>query len=58
VGSGLGLEDDWVTRMIEATGNYGEIYARDLGGGSPLKLPRGDNALREHGGLMMALPPK
>jgi general L-amino acid transport system substrate-binding protein len=58
VGRGLGIEDDWVVQVIKATGNYGEIYERDLGGGSALKLPRGENALREHGGLMMALPPK
>lgn len=58
VGSGLGLEDDWVARVIEATGNYGEIYERDLGGGSDLKLPRGENDLHERGGLLMALPPK
>jgi len=53
VGSALGLSDDWVVRVIEATGNYGEIYARDLSG-----LPRGENNLRAHGGLMIALPPK
>lgn len=58
IGSGLGLGDDWVVRVIEATGNYGEIYERDLGSGSALKLPRGENNLFEHGGLMMALPPK
>jgi general L-amino acid transport system substrate-binding protein len=58
VGSGLGLDDDWVVRVIEATGNYGEIYERDLGRGSSLKLPRGENNLFGHGGLMMALPPK
>ncbi len=58
VGSGLGLSDDWVVRVIEATGNYGEIYERDLGSGSVLKLPRGENRLMERGGLMQALPPK
>lgn len=58
MGSGLGLENDWVARVIEATGNYGEIYERDLGSSSALKLPRGENALGERGGLMMALPPK
>jgi len=56
VGGTLGLDDDWVVRVIEATGNYGEIYERDLGGASPMKLPRGENNLREHGGSMMALP--
>lgn len=58
IGSGLGLDDDWVVHMIEATGNYGEIYARDLGSGSALKLSRGENNLIEHGGVMTALPPK
>jgi general L-amino acid transport system substrate-binding protein len=58
IGSGLGLANYWVAQVIKATGNYGEIYARDLGEGSALKLPRGENALREHGGLMVALPPK
>jgi general L-amino acid transport system substrate-binding protein len=56
IGSALGLDNDWVARVIAATGNYGEIYERDLGGGSPLKLPRRENNLRAHGGLMVALP--
>jgi general L-amino acid transport system substrate-binding protein len=58
IGPALGLDDDWVVRVIEATGNYGEIYERDLGGGSSMKLPRGENNLREHGGALSALPPK
>ena len=58
MGNALGLDEDWVVRVIEATGNYGEIYERDLGSGSPLKLPRGENNLRERGGAMSALPPK
>jgi general L-amino acid transport system substrate-binding protein len=58
IGGKLGLSDDWVVRVIESTGNYGEIYERDLGDTSAMKLPRGENALREHGGLMMALPVK
>ncbi len=56
VGSALGLDNDWVVRVIAATGNYGEIYKRDLGSGSAMKLPRGENHLRRHGGAMMALP--
>jgi general L-amino acid transport system substrate-binding protein len=56
VGDPLELEDDWVVRVIEATGNYGEIYERDLGTASPLKLPRGENNLRQHGGAATALP--
>ncbi len=56
VGPGLGLDNDWAVRMIAATGNYGEIYARDLGSGSPLKLSRGENNLRRQGGILTALP--
>lgn len=55
IGHGLGLDDDWVVHVIEATGNYGEIYERNLGSGSPLKLPRGENNLRIHGGAVEAL---
>jgi general L-amino acid transport system substrate-binding protein len=58
IGPKLGLDNDWVVRVIAATGNYGEIYERDLGSASPLKLPRGENNLREHGGGLTALPAK
>jgi general L-amino acid transport system substrate-binding protein len=58
IGNALGLDDEWVARVIEATGNYGEIYERDLGSDSAMKLPRGENNLREHGGAMRSLPPK
>lgn len=57
-GGALGLDDDWVARVIEATGNYGEIYERDLGSASPMKLARGDNRLYRNGGAMLALPPR
>ncbi len=56
VGPALGLDNDWAARVIAATGNYGEIYERDLGSGSPLKLPRGENNLRSQGGAISALP--
>jgi general L-amino acid transport system substrate-binding protein len=45
-----------VARVIAATGNYGEIYKRDLGLGSVMKLPRGENNLRTRGGAMRSLP--
>jgi general L-amino acid transport system substrate-binding protein len=54
----LGLDDVWVVRVIEATGNYGEIYERDLGSASAMRLPRGWNDLQRRGGLMVALPVK
>jgi general L-amino acid transport system substrate-binding protein len=43
--SGLGLEPDWVVTMISAVGNYGEIYDRNLGPGTPFDLERGLNSL-------------
>jgi len=58
IGPRLGLDDGWVARMIAVTGNYGEIYERDLGSASAMKLPRGENNLWLHGGVMTALPPK
>ena len=55
-GRALGLEHDWAARVIAAVGNYGEIYARTVGQDSPLRLPRGLNALWTGGGLMHPLP--
>lgn len=41
----IGLRDDWAYRAIKAGGNYGEIFERNLGRSSPLRLERGLNAL-------------
>jgi general L-amino acid transport system substrate-binding protein len=54
--SGLGLEADWVVDVITAVGNYGEIYERNLGAGTPFELERGLNALWTDGGLLYAPP--
>ncbi|HCY17060.1 MAG: amino acid ABC transporter substrate-binding protein [Curvibacter sp. GWA2_64_110] len=62
VGSGedmgklLGLDREWLVRALRATGNYGEIFERNVGIGSALKLPRGANNLWSKGGLMYAPP--
>jgi general L-amino acid transport system substrate-binding protein len=55
-GAGLGLSADWVVRIVKAVGNYGEIFERNLGLGSPLKIPRGLNAQWRQGGLHYAPP--
>jgi general L-amino acid transport system substrate-binding protein len=52
----LGLDKDWLLRAIKATGNYGEIFERNVGPKSPLGLPRGNNNLWSKGGLMYAPP--
>ncbi|MFC5499569.1 amino acid ABC transporter substrate-binding protein [Caenimonas terrae] len=52
----LGLDKDWLARALKATGNYGEIFERNVGPKSPLALPRGVNNLWSKGGLMYAPP--
>jgi general L-amino acid transport system substrate-binding protein len=58
IGAYLNLSNDWALQVIAATGNYAEIYDRDLGAESPLKLPRTQNRLSTQGGLMLPLPLK
>ncbi len=54
--SKLHLSDDWAVNVIRSVGNYGEVYDRDLGKSSPLKIPRGPNELVKNGGLLYPLP--
>ena len=56
IGARLSLDNTWAAHVIAAVGNYGEIYDRDLGDPSPLKLPRALNRLYTQGGLMYPLP--
>ncbi|MDP5240799.1 amino acid ABC transporter substrate-binding protein [Uliginosibacterium sp. 31-16] len=52
----LGLDRDWAYRAIKSVGNYGEIFARNVGPESVLKLPRGLNNLWNKGGILYAPP--
>ena len=52
----LGLDKDWLVRAIKTTGNYGEIFERNVGPKSPLQLPRGLNNLWNKGGLVYPYP--
>jgi general L-amino acid transport system substrate-binding protein len=52
----LGVGDDWMLRVVQSVGNYGEIYERNLGRDSPLKIERGLNKPWTQGGLMYAPP--
>ena len=56
LGSRLGLDNKWMLQAIKAEGNYGEIFERNVGKASPLKLDRGLNGLWSKGGLMYAIP--
>ncbi len=52
----LGLDKEWMARAIKSTGNYGEIFERNVGPKTALALPRGINNLWNKGGLMYAYP--
>jgi general L-amino acid transport system substrate-binding protein len=55
-GEAAGLTNDWAVRIIRHMGNYGEVFDRNLGEGSPLKIKRGLNALWSKGGLQYGIP--
>ncbi len=56
MGKSLHLGEDWAYAIIKQVGNYGEIFDRNVGKDSALKLDRGINALWTRGGLMYAMP--
>jgi len=55
-GKALGLDEKWAYNIIKQIGNYGEIFERNVGVNTPLKLERGFNDLWTRGGLMYAPP--
>jgi general L-amino acid transport system substrate-binding protein len=56
MGAMLGLDAEWAKRAIAASGNYGEIFAANIGESTPIGLARGLNAQWTQGGLMYAPP--
>jgi len=56
MGKALGLDEKWAYNIIKLVGNYGEIFERNVGKNTPLKLERGLNELWTKGGIMYALP--
>jgi general L-amino acid transport system substrate-binding protein len=55
-GKGLGLKNDWAAQIIRQVGNYGEVFERNLGEQSTMKIERGMNKLWNQGGLQYAPP--
>ncbi|MFN7900340.1 MAG: amino acid ABC transporter substrate-binding protein, partial [Synechococcaceae cyanobacterium] len=55
-GKVLGLPPDFAVKAISAVGNYGEIFERNVGQGSRLKLERGLNRQWKDGGLIYSPP--
>ena len=56
LGKALGVDENWVYNIIKQVGNYGEIFDRNVGPNTPLKLERGLNAQWYDGGIMYAAP--
>ncbi|WP_457576473.1 amino acid ABC transporter substrate-binding protein [Desulfomarina sp.] len=56
MGKGLGLKRDWAYQIIRQVGNYGEVFERNLGASSLLKVDRGLNRLWNDGGLQYCPP--
>ncbi len=55
-GKALGLDEKWAYNVIKTIGNYGDVFERNLGKNTNLKMERGQNALWTQGGLMYAIP--
>jgi general L-amino acid transport system substrate-binding protein len=55
-GEQFGLTKDWAYRIIKLVGNYGEVFEKNVGQGSPMKINRGLNSLWTKGGLQYAPP--
>jgi general L-amino acid transport system substrate-binding protein len=55
-GKALGVDDAFVLHAVKAVGNYDEIFERNLGTGSKLRIPRGLNQLWSAGGVLYAPP--
>ncbi|MDP5220132.1 MULTISPECIES: amino acid ABC transporter substrate-binding protein [Ruegeria] len=56
LGEMLGLDAEWAQRAIAAGGNYGEIFAKNIGEDTPIGLARGLNAQWTDGGLLYSPP--
>lgn len=55
-GKSLGLDEKFAYNIVKQVGNYGEVFERNVGMSTPLKIERGLNALWTNGGLMYAPP--
>mmetsp|Transcript_25606 Transcript_25606/g.58278 ORF Transcript_25606/g.58278 Transcript_25606/m.58278 type:complete len:339 (-) Transcript_25606:81-1097(-) len=56
LGEMIGLDADWAQRAIATQGNYGEIFAKNIGEETPIGLARGLNAQWTNGGLIYSPP--
>lgn len=55
-GRAMGVDPKWAYNVIKQVGNFGEIWDRNLGSGTPILADRRLNKLYSDGGLMFPLP--
>lgn len=55
-GKALGVDEKWAYNIVKMVGNYAEVFERNVGVNTPLKLERGLNALWTNGGIMYTPP--
>jgi general L-amino acid transport system substrate-binding protein len=53
---GFGLDSTWTYNVIAKVGNYKDIFERNLGPHTPLRMDRGANRLATDGGLLYSPP--
>jgi general L-amino acid transport system substrate-binding protein len=56
LGAKIGLSAKWAYSIVEAVGNYGEIFATNVGSRSDLQMYRGVNNLWSERGLLYSPP--
>ena len=56
MGQKLGLDNAWAYNVVKQVGNYSDIFERNVGQKTPLRLARGLNASWKDGGLMYSAP--
>jgi len=58
IGEGMGLDADFMVRVLKHVGNYGEVYERNVGANTPIGIPREGslNALWNNGGILYPMP--
>lgn len=56
LGDAIGLDPKFAYNIVKALGNYGEIFERHIGKGTPVGFERGYNQLWTQGGLLYSPP--
>lgn len=50
------LAPTWLQTYLKESGNYGEVFEKELGEGSQFKIKRNENNLLKNKGLMFSVP--